>query len=137
MRAPLLRRLSLLVTFLLVTFSWLFRGFSVALICLEKQCLGVFHGFFVAFRNSEQLPCRSAEVKNFSVFLCQRRREIWREILVKFSVLRFPGFGCATENFTKISHQKRCEKKNRKFHENFTLPGSSLDGGNSALVIGF
>ena len=43
---------SLLVTFLLVTFSWLFRGlfrgFFVALICLEKQCLGVFRGFFVA-----------------------------------------------------------------------------------------
>ena len=39
---------SLLVTFLLVTFLWLFRGFFVALICLEKQCLGVFRGFFVA-----------------------------------------------------------------------------------------
>ena len=67
---------------------------------------------------SEQLPCRSAEVKFFSVFLCQRCREIRREILVKFSVLRFPGFGCATENFTKISRQKRCEKRriSRKFH---------------------
>ena len=43
----------------------------------------------------------------FSVFLCQRCREIWREILVKFSVLRFPGFGRARENFTKISRQKR------------------------------
>ena len=40
---------SLLVTLLLVTFSWLFRGFFVALICLEKQCLGVFRGFSVAF----------------------------------------------------------------------------------------
>ena len=30
-------------------FGWLFRGFSVALICLEKQCLGVFRGFFVVF----------------------------------------------------------------------------------------
>ena len=60
---------------------------------------------------SEQLPCRSAEVKFFSVFLCQRCREIWGEILVKFSVLRFPGFGRATENFTKISRQKRCEKR--------------------------
>ena len=29
---------------------------------------------------SEQLPCRSAEVTFFSVFLCQRCREIWREI---------------------------------------------------------
>ena len=67
---------------------------------------------------SEQLPCRSAEVKIFSVFLCQRCREIWREILVKFSALRFPGFGCATENFTKISRQKRCgeRKISRKFH---------------------
>ena len=67
---------------------------------------------------SEQLPCRSAEVKIFSVFLCQRCREIWREILVKFSVLRFPGFGCARENFTKISRPKRCEKRiiSHKFH---------------------
>ena len=67
---------------------------------------------------SEQLPCRSAEVKFFSVFLCQRCREFWREILVKFSALRFPGFGCATENFTKISRQKRCEKRkiSRKCH---------------------
>ena len=40
---------SLLVAFLLVTFSWLFRGFFVALFCLEKQCLGLFRGFFVAF----------------------------------------------------------------------------------------
>ena len=75
---------------------------------------------------SEQLPCRSAEVKIFSVFLCQNCREIWREILVKFSALRFPGFGCATENFTKISRQKRCEK-NGKFHANFTLLGRSAD----------
>ena len=60
---------------------------------------------------SEQLPCRSAEVKFFSVFLCQRCREIWHEILVKFSVLRFPGFGSARENFTKISR-----KISRKFH---------------------
>ena len=54
-------------------------------------------------------------MKFFSVFLCQRCREIWREILVKFSVLRFPGFGCTTENFTKSSRQKRCFKT-----ENFT-----------------
>ena len=67
---------------------------------------------------SEQLPCRSAEVKFFSVFLCQNCREIWREILVKFSALRFPEFGCATENFTIISRQKRYEKRkiSRKFH---------------------
>ena len=40
---------SLLVTFLLVTFSWLFCGFFVALISLEKQCLGLFRGFFRGF----------------------------------------------------------------------------------------
>ena len=37
------------MAFLLVTFSWLFRGFFVALFCLEKQCLGLFRGFFVVF----------------------------------------------------------------------------------------
>ena len=36
------------MAFLLVTFSWLVRGFFVALFCLEKQCLGLFRGFFVA-----------------------------------------------------------------------------------------
>ena len=35
---------SLLVTFLLVNLSWL----SVAVICLEKQCLRLLPGFFVA-----------------------------------------------------------------------------------------
>ena len=77
----------------------------------EAGCIGTGH-------RSGQLPCRSAEVKFFSVFLCQRCREIWREILVKFSVLRFPGFGCATENFTKSSRQKRCAKRkiSCKFH---------------------
>ena len=34
---------------LLVAFSWLFRGFFVALICLEKQCLGLLRGLFVFF----------------------------------------------------------------------------------------
>ena len=41
------------MTFLLVTFPWLFRGFFVALICLEKQCFvassWLFRGFSVAF----------------------------------------------------------------------------------------
>ena len=71
-------------------------------------------GKFAWSKMSEQLSCRSAEVKIFSFFLCQRCREIWREILVKFSALCFPGFGCATENFTK----KRCEKRksSHKFH---------------------
>ena len=32
-----------------MAFSWFFRGFFVALFCLEKQCLGLFRGFFVVF----------------------------------------------------------------------------------------
>ena len=40
---------SLLVAFLLVTFSCFFRGFFVALFCLEKQCSGLFRYFFVVF----------------------------------------------------------------------------------------
>ena len=37
---------SLLVTFLLVTFPWLFRGFFVALICLRKTVFGRFSWLF-------------------------------------------------------------------------------------------
>ena len=33
-----------------VAFRWLFRGLFVAVICLEKQCLGVFRGFPCFFR---------------------------------------------------------------------------------------
>ena len=32
-----------------VAFSWFFRGFFVALFCLEKQCSGLFRYFFVVF----------------------------------------------------------------------------------------
>ena len=32
-----------------MAFSWLFRGFFVALFCLEKQCSGPFRYFFVVF----------------------------------------------------------------------------------------
>ena len=39
---------SLLLAFFLVNFSWLFRGFSVALLRLEKQRLDLFRGFFLA-----------------------------------------------------------------------------------------
>ena len=42
---------------------------------------GVNLALLTSSKISEQLPCRSVEVKNFfSVFLCQRCREIWREI---------------------------------------------------------
>ena len=68
-------------------------------------------------------------VKLFSVFLCQRCREIWREILARFFMLHFPGFGRPRADFTKISRQKRCEKRkiSRKFHSagarHWSLPG--------------
>ena len=32
-----------------MVFSWFFRGFFVALFCLEKQCSGLFRYFFVVF----------------------------------------------------------------------------------------
>ena len=50
---PTIRRLfvtcDVFTRYFFVAFPWLFRGFFVALICLEKQCLGVFRGFFVVF----------------------------------------------------------------------------------------
>ena len=47
---PLSEDFSLLVTFLLVTFAWLFRSFFVAFSAWKKkQCLGVFRAFFAAF----------------------------------------------------------------------------------------
>ena len=70
------------------------------------------------------LGCRSAELKIFSVFLCQRCREIWREILVTFFALHFPGFGCATENFNKISRQKTVWKKKRRISREFHSAGA-------------
>ena len=54
---------------------------------------------------SEQLPCRSAEVKFFSVFLCQRCR-------VKFGVKFWGEIFRAT-----FSRVWVCD---RKFHQNFT-----------------
>ena len=80
--------------------------------CFQNATLGtslVLCILFTVFRSSYPAEARKE-------IFCQRCREIWREILVRFSVLRFPGFGCARENVTKISCQKRCEKKNGKFH---------------------
>ena len=98
------------------------RSFSVSvpfswLIFLEKQALLSPLGSVLLRPYRIWSPYRNS----LSVLFLVRKgplgrcREIWREILVKFSALRFPGFGCATENFTKISRQKRCEKT-----ENFT-----------------
>ena len=57
-------------------------------------------------RKGQECP-REIQTKKFMFMLFflpwQRCREIWREISVKFSALRFPGFGCVTENFTKFS----------------------------------
>ena len=74
---------------------------------------------------SEQLPCRSAEVNFFAVFLCQRCREIWREILVNFSCYVFQGLGVRWKISPKF-HVKN-GVKNGKFHANFTLLGRSAE----------
>ena len=52
---------------------------------------------------SKQLPCRSAEVKFFSAKGVVK-------FGVKFSVLRFPGFGCARENFHQNFTSKTASK---------------------------
>ena len=50
---PTIRRLfvtcGVFARYFFVAFSWFFRGFFVALFCLEKQCSGLFRYFFVAF----------------------------------------------------------------------------------------
>ena len=45
---------------------------------------------------------------------------------MKVSALRFPGFGCAAENFAKLFHIKN-GVENGKFHANFTLLGRSAE----------
>ena len=74
-----------------------------------KSVLGRFSAVF-----SRAATLQKCGVKFFSVFLCQKCHEIWHEILVKFSVLHFPGFGCPRENFTKF------QAKNGVKTENFT-----------------
>ena len=82
---------------------------------------------------SEQLPCRSAEVKFFSVFLCQRCREIWREIFRATFSRVWVCDGKFHQNFTS-----KTVMKNGKFHANFTLLGRSADTfpGNRRTKIG-
>ena len=55
-----------------------------------------------------------AEVRKwlFSIFLCQRCREIWREILVNFFGAASSRVWVSEKKITKISRQKRCEKEN-------------------------
>ena len=72
----------------------------------------------VSHKRSEQLPCRSVEVKFFSVFSA---KDVVK-FCVKFSVLRFPGFWVCDGKF----HVKN-GVENGKFHANFTLPGRSTD----------
>ena len=63
----------------------------------------------------------------FSVFLCQRCGDIWREIFgAIFCVLRFPGFGCPNRKISPTFHPKN-GVKNGKFHAKFTLRGHGAD----------
>ena len=64
-------------------------------------------------------------VRFVSVFLCQRCREIWREILVNFSACYvFPRCGCPNRKF----HKKKCHAENGvkdgKCHANFSSAGA-------------
>ena len=80
-----------------------------------------------AFEQSSY-PAEVRKLNFFSVVLCQRCREFFLggvRFGVRFSVLRFPGFGCAREISPKF-HVKN-GVKNRKFHANFTLLGRSAD----------
>ena len=61
-------------------------------------------------------PLQKCGVTFFSVFLCQRCRAIWPEILVKVSVLHFH------QNFTPKNGVK-----NGKFQANFNLLGRSTE----------
>ena len=83
-----------------------------ALWLLELSEIGPSHNE-VLRENSEQLPCSFCGVKIFSVFLCQRCREIWRDIL---RVLRFPGFGCPNRKTSPNLHAKK-GVKNGTFHQ--------------------
>ena len=70
-----------------VAFSWFFRGFFVALFCLEKQCSGLFRYFFVVFSWLFRGPrfgqiLRVLALKQSSVFLYfSWQTSIWNEEL--------------------------------------------------------
>ena len=95
--------------------QWFSSDVSSSAVLMRYQMLM----FLKAYQSSY-----SAEVRkwNFSPFFSAKGVV---KFGVKFSVLRFPGFGCTTENFTKTPRQKRCE--NGKFHTNFTLLGRSAE----------
>ena len=61
-------------------------------------------------------------VNYLSVFLCQGRREVCREI---FRVLHFPGFGCPNRRISQTFHTKN-SVKNGKVHAIVTLLGAAL-----------
>ena len=67
-------------------------------------------------------------VKIFSVFLCQRCREIfaWNfgEIV---RVPRFPGFGCPKRKIPRKAKRQKNGVTNGKFHTNFTQLGGGAD----------
>ena len=78
------------------------------------------NSFSIFFRAATLQKCG---VKIFSVFVCQRCREIWREI---FRMLRFPGFECLKRKISPKRHAKN-GVNNRQFHINFTLLGRGAE----------
>ena len=82
------------------SYSWLFRGFFrgffVALICLEKQCSGLFRGFFVAF----SWPFRF--VQNLRVLALEQSSEILNSFLTLFWLFCPPGAGGPENPFREL-----------------------------------
>ena len=76
--------------------------------------------------NSEQLPCRvAAEVRIFSPSPFFSAKGVVK-FGMKFSVLRFPRFGCSKRKDTLKIHAKN-GVNNGEFHANFTLLGHGAE----------
>ena len=66
-------------------------------------------------------------MKYFSVFLCQRCRESWHEILVRFSVCYVSqGLGVQIGKFHQNFTPQRCEEQ-KMFEAKFTLLGRGAE----------
>ena len=90
------------MAFLLVTFSWLFRGFFVALFCLENQCSGLFRYFFVVFSWLFRGPrfgqiLRVLALEQFSDFLL----EVSSSAIISARMVKGSSSEC-----TKIAHRR-------------------------------
>ena len=98
-----------------VTFESLFRVFEFfgvwGSVGLPPGHKTIYHGPWNYCVNQRAPNLRAATLQKCGSEIVLRfslSKMLWN-LAWFFSVLRFPGFGCARENFTKISRQKRCE----------------------------